>query len=307
MAQSKHTKKKRKRGGRKLEFTIYIVGVLLICTLAFGVIKGVRRLVGNTTVTPTVVETSSTVATSSQEESSVVAPPQSQVSSAQTSAISSVVSKAPSGASAPVNRVDYVTYTKTGTAELSEWYLILVNGTSTISSSWTPANMTYVGSDYRLDSRIVQPYKDMINAAANDGVSLWPVSCYRPYETQQWLYNNRVTRAKNENPSFTQKQAEDYAATHVARPGTSEHQTGLAIDFNSVETSFGSTAAGKWLKNNAENYGFVLRYEEHKQSITGVTWEPWHYRFVGVKHAKRMNELGMCLEEYVAYIQAGNQ
>jgi D-alanyl-D-alanine carboxypeptidase len=116
-----------------------------------------------------------------------------------------------------------------------------------------------------------------------------------------------VERAKNENPSFNQAQAEAYAATHVARPGTSEHQIGLAIDFNSVETDFGATAAGRWLKENANDYGFILRYEKDKQSLTGVTWEPWHYRFVGVKHAKRMTQLGYCLEEYVDYIRGGGQ
>ncbi len=310
-------KKRRKKGGRKLEFAIYIAGVLLVFFVIWGIVQGVRALVGSgedvsSLPSSSVVEEQSTVSSkpvesqtisqeeasshsdSSAEESSTV----SQTASSEVSSVSSSSSSKPKG--------DYITYTKSGVAELDEWYLLLVNPQNTIDSNWV-TDMTYLDSEYRLDSRIIEPYKAMVSAAWEDGVSLWPVSCYRPYSTQQRLYNNRVDRAKRENPAFTQTEAEAYAATHVARPGTSEHQTGLAIDFNSVETDFGSTKAGKWLKEHANDYGFILRYEQDKQSKTGVTWEPWHYRFVGVKHAKRMTQLGMCLEEYVDYIKAGNQ
>ncbi len=315
MATKKNTRR-RKKGGRKLEFTIYIAGVLLVCLVILGIVKGVRGLFG----TAGEDETSSSPVSSAQSEvvsslSSAVSETQSQTASEESeeetssteesSAITSSQTVS-SQASKPTPKEDYINYTKSGVAELDEWYLLLVNPQSTIDSDWI-ADMTYLDSEYRLDSRIIEPYKAMVAAAKADGVSLYPISCYRSYATQQRLYNNRVDRAKRENPSFTQKEAEVYAATHVARPGTSEHQTGLAIDFNSVETDFGSTAAGKWLKENANDYGFILRYEKDKQSKTGVTWEPWHYRFVGVKHAKRMTELGYCLEEYIDHIKAGGQ
>lgn len=323
MAQNKKktnqkSKQNNNKGGRKLEFAIYIAGVLLVCLVVLGIIKGVRGFFGEP-------EESSAPGVSSVEEStlSAISSSVSQTESEDTSsaesqesqtASSQAKSSAPTSSAPTPSKVtstvkpkgDYVTYTKTGVDELSEWYLLLVNPTNTIDSSWK-TSMTYLDSEYQLDSRIIEAYKDMVAAAGADGVTLYPVSCYRPYSTQQRLYNNRVDRAKRENPSFTQKEAEVYAAARVARPGTSEHQTGLAIDFNSVETDFGSTKAGKWLKANANDYGFILRYEENKQSKTGVTWEPWHYRFVGVKHAKRMTELGYCLEEYIDYIKAGGQ
>ncbi len=316
MAQ-KRNQKRRKKGGRKLEFAIYIAGVLLVCLVVLGIIKGVRGLMGGNGEDPSSLPASSVEETSTVSHTLNTSQPSSEtevVSSEETSSeeetskeeASSVVSSAPSSSVKPTPKEDYITYTKSGVDELSEWYLLLVNPTHTIGSDWK-TGMTYLDSEYQLDSRIIEPYKAMVAAARADGVTLYPISCYRPYSTQQRLYNNRVDRAKRENPAFTQKEAEVYAATHVARPGTSEHQTGLAIDFNSVETDFGSTKAGKWLKEYANDYGFILRYEQDKQSKTGVTWEPWHYRFVGVKHAKRMTELGYCLEEYIDHIKAGGQ
>ena len=188
-------------------------------------------------------------------------------------------------------------------ADLGEWNLFLVNPDYTIEESWAPADLTSVGNDQSIDSRIYSAYRAMVSAAEQDGVSLWVVSGYRSYSKQNRLYNNRVARSKEENPSFTQAEAEADAAMHVARPGTSEHQIGLAIDFNSVETSFADTKAGKWLKSHAAEYGFILRYEEDKQSITKVTYEPWHYRYVGAKHALTMQEKGMCLEEYIDWLK----
>lgn len=188
-------------------------------------------------------------------------------------------------------------------AELDDWNLFLVNPDNTIDENWTPQELKSVGNDQSIDSRIYSAYNAMISAAKKDGVSLWVVSGYRSYSKQNRLYNNRVTRSKNENPSFTQEEAEADAARNVARPGTSEHQLGLAIDFNSVETSFADTKAGKWLKEHAAEYGFILRYEEDKQDITKVTYEPWHYRYVGAKHALTMQEKGMCMEEYIDWLQ----
>jgi D-alanyl-D-alanine carboxypeptidase len=91
--------------------------------------------------------------------------------------------------------------------------------------------------------------------------------------------------------------------------GTSEHNTGLGFDIlekgnYSLSSSFENTAQFKWLMENAENYGFILRYAENKTVQTGIMYEPWHFRYVGVEHAKKINELGMCLEEYIDYLEA---
>ena len=85
----------------------------------------------------------------------------------------------------------------------------------------------------------------------------------------------------------------------MARPGTSEHNLGLAVDFNSVEQSFENTKAFKWLKKNCTDYGFILRYSESKLDITGVIYEPWHYRYVGRDNAKKIAASGLTLEEYI--------
>lgn len=77
---------------------------------------------------------------------------------------------------------------------------------------------------------------------------------------------------------------------------------GLAVDFNDAETTFESTKAFSWLKQNAEDYGFIMRYPKDKEDITKITYEPWHWRYVGKDNAKEMNRLGMCLEEYVEYL-----
>lgn len=154
----------------------------------------------------------------------------------------------------------------------------------------------------KFDARAIAALQDMCIAAKADGVSLSAISAYRSYDKQTSLYNNKVDAYLKQG--YEQEEAMTVAATVVARPGTSEHHTGLAVDFNSVEQSFENTKASKWLIRNAENFGFILRYPKNKQSITAVIYEPWHYRFVGVKHAKAMNQKGMCLEEYLEDLQS---
>ena len=91
----------------------------------------------------------------------------------------------------------------------------------------------------------------------------------------------------------------------INKPGTSEHNLGLAVDFNYVNLDFENTKAFTWLKENAEDYGFILRYRKDKEDITKVEYEPWHWRYVGKEHAKKINELDMCLEEYIDYLKSG--
>ena len=111
--------------------------------------------------------------------------------------------------------------------------------------------------------------------------------------------------AQLENDMLFQKQVnaqggdEEKAATVVARPGTSEHNTGLCADFNMADDAFESTSMYTWMCENAEDYGFILRYPKGKEHITGVIYESWHWRFVGINNAKEINELGVTLEEYI--------
>ena len=134
-----------------------------------------------------------------------------------------------------------------------------------------------------------------------DGVKLISVSAYRSYEKQQSLYKNKVNYYLKQG--YSQKGAENKASTIVAIPGTSDHSLGLAVDFNYLEQRYENKPELVWLKEHAEEYGFVMRYAKDKEQYTGVIYEPWHYRYVGKDHARKMNQLNMCLEEYVEYLQ----
>lgn len=157
-----------------------------------------------------------------------------------------------------------------------------------------------------VDRAAYQPLKDMFAAASDAGVPLQLVSAYRSIHLQDKLF----TRSVNSYISQGYSEAEAINKANYSRTfsGTSEHNTGLGFDILekgnfSLTTSFENTAQFRWLMENAEDYGFVLRYAENKTTQTGIMYEPWHFRYVGVEHAKKINELGMCLEEYINYLE----
>lgn len=122
---------------------------------------------------------------------------------------------------------------------------------------------------------------------AESGLKMWVCSGFRSYNVQKNLYN-----------SYVRRDGAEKADRYSARPGYSEHQTGLAFDINYADSRFNGTEQAKWLAANAYKYGFILRYPEGKESITGYMYEPWHYRYVGVENAKKIYESGLTLEEY---------
>lgn len=130
--------------------------------------------------------------------------------------------------------------------------------------------------------------KKMQADASAIGLNLPLVSGFRSYSTQEALYN-----------SYVKKDGEAVASTYSAKPGTSEHQTGLAFDVGSVKAVFANTNEGKWLEENAHLYGFIIRYPKGKTNITGYIYEPWHVRYLGVDIATKVKESGLCLEEYL--------
>lgn len=153
------------------------------------------------------------------------------------------------------------------------------------------ANKTYaLPADYNpgVDAQANAALNEMINAAKLDGIVLTVLSGFRSYSTQNTLYNNYVAR-----------DGKAEADRYSARPGHSEHQTGLAFDLNSLYTSFGETKEGKWLAENCWKYGFIIRYPKDKESVTGYMYEPWHVRYLGKDTAKKVFESGKCLEEYL--------
>lgn len=181
-----------------------------------------------------------------------------------------------------------------------DWALRVVNSQNSILNSNPIAIKKYDIID--VDERIYKPLVDMISAARRDGVVLWISSGYRSVETQRVLYEREVKKYYSGGKSL--EEAKRLAALVVAPPGTSEHGLGLAIDFNGVRNDFYETGAYQWLSAHSAEYGFVERYPNGKQEVTGIIFEPWHYRYVGVENAQRMKELGMCLEEYVYSLMA---
>lgn len=158
-----------------------------------------------------------------------------------------------------------------------------------------------------VDRAAYQPLKDMFAAAREAGVPLNLVSAYRSIYLQDKLFTRSVNTYMNKG--LSEADAINKANRERTFSGTSEHNTGLGFDIlgqgnYTLSTSFENSAQFAWLMENAENYGFVLRYAKDKTEITGIMYEPWHFRYVGVEHAKKMNELGLCLEEYIDYLEA---
>lgn len=158
---------------------------------------------------------------------------------------------------------------------------------------------------FAVDRAAYQPLKDMFAAAEKAGVPLQMVSPYRSIQKQDRLFTESVNYYKNQG--FSESEAIKKANISRTFTGTSEHNTGLGFDILekgnwTLTEGFENTAQFKWLMENAENYGFILRYRKDKTNITGIMYEPWHFRYVGVEHAKKINSMNMCLEEYIAYL-----
>ncbi len=158
-----------------------------------------------------------------------------------------------------------------------------------------------------VDRAAYQPLKNMFADAEKAGVPLQLVSAYRSIYLQDKLFTRSVNSYISQG--YSEAQAINKANYSRTFSGTSEHNTGLGFDIlergnYTLSTSFENTAQFRWLMENAENYGFILRYPADKTTQTGIMYEPWHFRYVGVEHAKEINRLGMCLEEYIDYLEA---
>ncbi len=182
---------------------------------------------------------------------------------------------------------------------LRDWKLTLVNYDNKMPDKFQ--NVIVHAYNVDLDSRIVEPYRQMHDAAQKDGISIWLSSGYRSPEKQQMLFEQEIQNYVKTGLDYVEALAK--AETSVARADYSEHNTGLAVDLNGVLENFGGTPASNWLQKHAPDYGFILRYPADKQDITKIKYEPWHYRYVGIENAKKMNELHLCLEEYVDYLK----
>jgi len=182
-----------------------------------------------------------------------------------------------------------------------DWRMILVNNNVPLPSGYeveTEVAETATGKE--LQKEAAQAYRQMDKAADAEGVDLLLCSGYRSVEYQTGLFEDEKQEYLDKGHS--EQEAYDLAKTVVAVPGHSEHNCGLAADivtpsYQNLDSGFEDTEAFEWLDKHAAEYGFILRYPEDKQAITGIIYEPWHYRYVGPENAKLIKESGLCLEE----------
>ncbi len=182
-----------------------------------------------------------------------------------------------------------------------DWNLLLVNNRHPIPEDYEFTLGTIRGS-LQCDERIIPEFLSMLQEAKKDGITLEVCSPYRTLERQEYLFDRKIRRYMNQGMSYMD--AYKLSARVVNVPGTSEHQIGLALDiytnsYKTLDEGFGETPAGIWLRDNCAEYGFILRYPKGKEYITGIEYEPWHFRYVGRTAAKEIMEQGLTLEEYV--------
>lgn len=175
------------------------------------------------------------------------------------------------------------------------WNLILVNKNNYIPKDYK-FELIELSNGEKVDSRIYPELQKMFDAARAEGLQLHVSAGYRSEEEQQQLMEEKIEEFELEGHSS--REAKRLVEKWVAVPGTSEHQIGIAIDIN-ADRYAASPALYSWLANNSYKYGFVQRYLPDKDSVTGISYEPWHYRYVGKEAAAEMHSSGVCLEEYI--------
>ena len=178
-------------------------------------------------------------------------------------------------------------------AEKDEWYLILVNSDNAMPDDFD-LETAVVEDGYVIDSRVQEPLKEMLADGRDAGYTPRRISTFRTRETQQYLFDHPANKAD------------------TAIPGHSEHECGLAADIIDA-ASLGwadpliadqeDMPAQKWLMQHCHEYGFILRYPKDKEDVTKIIYEPWHYRYVGKKHAAAIMQSGICLEEYLSNME----
>ena len=185
-----------------------------------------------------------------------------------------------------------------------DWHLILVNRANLLPEDFQVdlTMIPYVGDPETVfDSRAVDELNQMLMDCAAQGYYPIVRAAYRSQATQAYLYENKIQQWQADG--YSREEAESYASTIVAIPGSSEHQLGLACDiadtYGTLNSSQADSPMQQWLMSHCTDYGFILRFPDGKSDITGIIYEPWHYRYVGKELAKKITDSGLCLEEYL--------
>ena len=185
--------------------------------------------------------------------------------------------------------------------ETRPWYLMLVNQSHPMEDGYVP-ELANIDDSHQVDARVLEPLQNMLKAASDEGYSLYVCSAYRSVDRQKELFNESMIDYVNQGMTYYEAAIE--TAKSIAWPGESEHATGLAMDIVSsdyagLDEKQGETDDQKWLMEHCWEYGFILRYPPEKADVTGIIYEPWHYRYVGREAAREIMEQGICLEEYL--------
>lgn len=178
----------------------------------------------------------------------------------------------------------------------AEWNLLLVNYENKIPGNFAIELKEMPGGE-KVDSRIYNDLSLMFEKMESKGLYPVVVSGYRTVKKQKKMMKDKISELRENG--YSKSQAEDEAMKWVSAVGYSEHQTGLAVDINADGINSRGTQIYEWLSKNAWKYGFILRYPENKEQKTGISFEPWHYRYVGRTAAKEITKKGLCLEEYL--------
>ena len=185
--------------------------------------------------------------------------------------------------------------------ETRPWYLMLVNQSHPMEDGYVP-ELANIDDSHQVDARVLEPLQNMLKAASDEGYSLYVCSAYRSVDRQKELFNESMIDYVNQGMTYYEAAIE--TAKSIAWPGESEHATGLAMDIVSsdyagLDEKQGETDDQKWLMEHCYEYGFILRYPKDKSEDTGIIYEPWHYRYVGVEAALAIRDQGVTMEEYL--------
>ena len=183
--------------------------------------------------------------------------------------------------------------------------ILLVNPWNFMPEDYAPEVVEVTGWWWKSSVVCHDALQEMLQACRDAGLKPYIASAYRTHGDQRWLYNNKVQNLMNQG--YGEEEAKRLAGTVIAVPGTSEHELGLAFDltddsYRNLDEAQENTAVQKWLMENSWRYGFILRYPNNKSEVTGIIYEPWHYRYVGKEIAQEIYESGLCLEEYLEAI-----
>lgn len=200
-----------------------------------------------------------------------------------------------------VSEIPSITESSTEKIDRTQWNLMLVNPDTPLPENYE-INVKQLDNGQAVDERCYDDLQNMLKDCRSAGLSPVVCSSYRTQEKQQMLFDNQVEKWKNQG--YSEDEAKKQAGKLVAVPGTSEHQLGLALDivdisYQLLEEEQENTPTQKWLLENSWKYGFILRYPKDKTDITKISYEPWHYRYVGKKAAKEIFDAKICLEEYL--------